>query len=80
MNVEETVEALMRLPGVGAWTAQYVAMRALAWPDAFPHTDHGVMKALNEKSPARVLAAAEKWRPWRAYAVMHLWASLKGDG
>ena len=78
VDVEETLKALMNLPGVGVWTAQYVAMRALAWPDAFPHTDHGVMKAMNETSPANVLAAAEKWRPWRAYAAMHLWTSLKG--
>jgi AraC family transcriptional regulator of adaptative response / DNA-3-methyladenine glycosylase II len=78
VDVEETLKTLMNLPGVGAWTAQYVAMRALAWPDAFPHTDYGVMKAMNETSPAKVLAAAEKWRPWRAYAAMHLWTSLKG--
>ena len=77
-DVEETVKGLLALPGVGIWTAQYIAMRALAWPDAFPHTDYGVMKAMNEKNPAQVLAAAEKWRPWRAYAVMHLWASLGG--
>lgn len=78
VGVEETLKALMNLPGVGVWTAQYVAMRALGWPDAFPHTDYGVMKAMNETSPAGVLAAAEKWRPWRAYAAMHLWTSLKG--
>jgi AraC family transcriptional regulator, regulatory protein of adaptative response / DNA-3-methyladenine glycosylase II len=78
-DVEETLKALMNLPGIGVWTAQYVAMRALAWPDAFPHTDHGVMKAMNETNPAKVLAAAEKWRPWRAYAAMHLWTSLKGS-
>jgi AraC family transcriptional regulator of adaptative response / DNA-3-methyladenine glycosylase II len=78
VDVEETVNALLALPGVGTWTAQYIAMRALAWPDAFPHTDHGVMKAMNQTNPARVLAEAEKWRPWRAYAVMHLWASLGG--
>ena len=77
-DVEETLKALMNLPGIGVWTAQYVVMRALAWPDAFPHTDCGVMKAMNETSPAKVLAAAEKWRPWRAYAAMHLWTSLKG--
>ncbi len=47
-DVEETLKGLLALPGVGTWTAQYIAMRALAWPDAFPHTDHGVMKALNE--------------------------------
>ncbi|MNC97366.1 hypothetical protein D3C83_150050 [compost metagenome] len=51
-------------------------MRALAWPDAFPHTDLGVMKALGESDPKRVLALGEAWRPWRAYAVMHLWQSL----
>lgn len=75
-DVEETVKGLLVLPGIGTWTAQYIAMRALSWPDAFPHTDLGVMKAMNETKPARVLAAAEKWRPWRAYAVMHLWATL----
>jgi AraC family transcriptional regulator of adaptative response / DNA-3-methyladenine glycosylase II len=68
---------LQALPGIGAWTAQYIAMRALAWPDAFPHGDYGVMKALGEKNPRRVLALGEAWRPWRAYAVMHLWQSLE---
>jgi AraC family transcriptional regulator of adaptative response / DNA-3-methyladenine glycosylase II len=52
------------------------ALRALSWPDAFPHTDLGVMKALGETGARRVLAAGEAWRPWRAYAVMHLWQSL----
>jgi AraC family transcriptional regulator, regulatory protein of adaptative response / DNA-3-methyladenine glycosylase II len=75
-DVETTLEGLRALPGVGEWTAQYVAMRALSWPDAFPHTDLGVMKALGETNARRVLAAAEAWRPWRAYAVMHLWQSL----
>ena len=75
-DIEATLENLRSLPGVGEWTAQYIAMRALAWPDAFPHTDLGVMKALGETSARRVLAAGEAWRPWRAYAVMHLWQSL----
>jgi AraC family transcriptional regulator of adaptative response / DNA-3-methyladenine glycosylase II len=75
-DIERTLATLRALPGIGEWTAQYIAMRALAWPDAFPHTDLGVMKALKEKQPRRVLAAAEAWRPWRAYAVMHLWRSL----
>jgi AraC family transcriptional regulator of adaptative response / DNA-3-methyladenine glycosylase II len=75
-DIERSLERLRALPGIGEWTAQYIAMRALAWPDAFPHTDLGVMKALGEKDPRRVLAAAEAWRPWRAYAVMHLWRSL----
>src|SRR5262245_41298944 len=76
-DIERTLASLRELPGIGEWTAQYIAMRALAWPDAFPHTDLGVMKALGEKRPQRVLATAEAWRPWRAYAVMHLWRSLK---
>ena len=75
-DVESTLEKLRALPGVGEWTAQYIAMRSLAWPDAFPHTDLGVMKALGETDARRVLAAGEGWRPWRAYAVMHLWHAL----
>lgn len=75
-DIEATLDRLRALPGVGEWTAQYIAMRALAWPDAFPHTDLGVMKALGMKDAKRVLAAGEAWRPWRAYAVMHLWNSL----
>jgi AraC family transcriptional regulator of adaptative response / DNA-3-methyladenine glycosylase II len=76
-NVDETLELLRELPGIGEWTAQYIAMRALGWPDAFPHTDLGVRKALGVSTPGRVLAAAEAWRPWRAYATMHLWHSLE---
>ena len=75
-DVEATLEVLRAMPGIGEWTAQYIAMRALSWPDAFPHTDLGVMKALGETRARRVLAAGEAWRPWRAYAVMHLWQSL----
>lgn len=78
-DVEETMARLKTLPGVGEWTAQYVAMRALAWPDAFPHTDLGIVKALGEKNPKRVLEIADRWRPWRAYAAMHLWKSLEGS-
>ena len=75
-NVEETMQRLQDLPGIGVWTAQYIAMRALSWPDAFPHTDLGIMKALGEKNPKRILETAEQWRPWRAYAAMHLWKGL----
>jgi AraC family transcriptional regulator, regulatory protein of adaptative response / DNA-3-methyladenine glycosylase II len=75
--VDATLAALHALPGVGPWTAQYIAMRALGWPDAFPHPDVAVLKALGEASPARALRRAEQWRPWRAYAVMHLWKSLE---
>jgi AraC family transcriptional regulator of adaptative response / DNA-3-methyladenine glycosylase II len=75
--IEQTLEQLLQIPGIGEWTAQYIAMRALAWPDAFPHTDLGIQKALAEKRPEKILALAEKWRPWRAYAALHLWQSLE---
>jgi AraC family transcriptional regulator of adaptative response / DNA-3-methyladenine glycosylase II len=79
-----TREALLTLPGIGPWTAEYVAMRALGDPDAFPATDLGVRHALERLGqPGDRVAAtalAERWRPWRAYAVQHLWASLnEGD-
>jgi AraC family transcriptional regulator of adaptative response / DNA-3-methyladenine glycosylase II len=76
-NVETTLARLQVLPGIGEWTAQYIAMRALAWPDAFPHTDLGVLKAMGETNPKRVLEYAEQWRPWRAYATMQLWKLLE---
>ena len=72
-DVEATVRALEALPGIGAWTAQYIAMRALGWPDAFPASDLVVLRALGESKPARALIRSEAWRPWRAYAVLHLW-------
>ncbi len=77
VNVEETIEQLQSLPGIGPWTAQYVAMRALGSPDAFPVGDLGLKKALGLRSEKEMLAAAEQWRPWRSYAAHHLWASLK---
>lgn len=67
---------LQSIGGIGEWTAQYVAMRALKWPDAFPHTDLGIKKALGDDNPKRILQLSEKWSPWRAYATMHLWSSL----
>jgi AraC family transcriptional regulator of adaptative response / DNA-3-methyladenine glycosylase II len=76
-SVDETLKKLRTVPGVGDWTAQYVAMRALSWPDAFPASDYGVLTAMGEKDPRRALARAEAWRPWRAYAVIHLWKSLE---
>jgi AraC family transcriptional regulator of adaptative response / DNA-3-methyladenine glycosylase II len=76
-SVDDTLDRLRAVPGVGDWTAQYIAMRALSWPDAFPASDYGVLKALGEKDPRRALALAEAWRPWRAYAVIHLWKSLE---
>jgi AraC family transcriptional regulator of adaptative response / DNA-3-methyladenine glycosylase II len=76
-DVGSVLEKLDALPGVGPWTAHYIAMRALAWPDAFPMPDVGLAKAIGEKSTPRALARAEAWRPWRSYAVMHLWKSLE---
>jgi AraC family transcriptional regulator of adaptative response / DNA-3-methyladenine glycosylase II len=76
----ETETSLIALPGIGPWTASYISMRALGDPDAFLPSDLGVRKALErlgaEAAPARASAAAEAWRPWRSYAVMHLWSSL----
>jgi len=76
-GAEAVVERLCAIPGIGAWTAQYIAMRALSEPDAFPAGDLGVRKALANGSgllsAAAVERLAEPWRPWRAYAVMHLW-------
>jgi AraC family transcriptional regulator of adaptative response / DNA-3-methyladenine glycosylase II len=76
-GTEATLAHLQTLPGIGEWTSQYLAMRALGWPDAFPHTDLAIRKAMGDLSPRRLLEEAEKWRPWRAYAAMHLWKSLE---
>ncbi|MBK8321767.1 MAG: DNA-3-methyladenine glycosylase 2 [Betaproteobacteria bacterium] len=76
-NVDATIEALQAIAGIGPWTAHYIAMRALAWPDAFPHPDVAVLKAMKESNGRRALAQAEAWRPFRAYAVLHLWKSLE---
>ena len=76
-NVSEAIKTLKTLPGVGEWTAQYIAMRALSWPDAFPHTDLGIRNALGISSVKRILEVAEAWRPWRAYATINLWHSLR---
>jgi AraC family transcriptional regulator of adaptative response / DNA-3-methyladenine glycosylase II len=74
---EPVIQQLKEIPGIGEWTAQYIAMRALAYPDAFPVGDVGIRNALLVKSPTDMLAGVEQWRPWRAYAVIHLWNSLE---
>jgi AraC family transcriptional regulator, regulatory protein of adaptative response / DNA-3-methyladenine glycosylase II len=76
-RIEATLVELRKIPGIGEWTAQYIAMRALSWPDAFPHSDLGIRKALKENNPKRITEIFEKWRPWRAYAALHLWATLE---
>jgi AraC family transcriptional regulator of adaptative response / DNA-3-methyladenine glycosylase II len=73
--LEPVLERLMALPGIGPWTAQVVAMRALRWPDAFPAGDLGLKKGAAGLSAAGLAERAAAWRPWRAYAVMHLWTS-----
>ena len=70
------VAQLTRIPGIGAWTASYIAMRALREPDAFPRGDVALQKALGGVSAARADALSEAWRPWRSYATLHLWRSL----
>ena len=71
--LDSTLAALQALPGIGDWSAQLIAMRALAWPDAWPASDIGVLQALDTRDPREATARAEPWRPWRAYAVMRLW-------
>jgi AraC family transcriptional regulator, regulatory protein of adaptative response / DNA-3-methyladenine glycosylase II len=70
------IARLIELPGIGLWTAQYIAMRALGWPDAFPSGDLGLLKAARLKSAKALERTAQRWRPWRGYAAMHLWESL----
>jgi AraC family transcriptional regulator of adaptative response / DNA-3-methyladenine glycosylase II len=76
----QTISRLLAVPGIGPWTGAYIGMRALGDPDAFPATDLGLHHALKQSgyalSPRRLAAHAEAWRPWRSYAVMHLWTSL----
>jgi AraC family transcriptional regulator, regulatory protein of adaptative response / DNA-3-methyladenine glycosylase II len=78
----EARTGLLALPGVGSWTAEYVAMRAMRDPDAFMSGDLGVRQELEalgrDARPAAVEKLAERWRPYRSYAVQHLWASLEG--
>jgi AraC family transcriptional regulator, regulatory protein of adaptative response / DNA-3-methyladenine glycosylase II len=79
-ELDASVAGLTGLPGIGPWTAQYIAMRALGEPDALPAGDLGVRKALARNgcrpSHADIVRLAEPWRPFRAYAVMYLWKSL----
>jgi AraC family transcriptional regulator of adaptative response / DNA-3-methyladenine glycosylase II len=72
---EEAARSLQQFAGIGDWTAQYIAMRALRWPDAFPAGDLVLLKAAGEQSPKQLRLTAEAWRPWRAYAAMYLWES-----
>ncbi|MFL5398520.1 MAG: AlkA N-terminal domain-containing protein [Myxococcales bacterium] len=78
-TLEDLVERLRALPGIGPWTAQYVAMRGFHEPDAFPGTDLGLLRALHNISARELEAAVERARPFRAYAAVHLWAKETGE-
>ncbi len=69
----ELLARLCEIPGIGKWTAQYIAMRALGEPDAFPVGDLGLLRALALENASELERRAEAWRPWRAYAAMYLW-------
>lgn len=78
VDPQQTIEKLVELPGIGPWTAHYVAMRALRWPDAFPTGDLGLRRALGDIDAKAIAARAEVWRPWRSYAALHLWCGAAG--
>jgi AraC family transcriptional regulator of adaptative response / DNA-3-methyladenine glycosylase II len=79
-TLEETIARLRSVPGIGEWTAQYIALRGLHHPDAFPASDIGILRNAEQifatpLSPAQLLARSEQWRPWRGYAAQHLWSA-----
>lgn len=73
---ELVMAKLQKVPGIGPWTAQYIAMRGLRWPDAFPSGDLGLLKAASLKSSRALEKLSQRWSPWRSYAAIHLWESL----
>ena len=75
-DVEAEIEKLMTIPGIGPWTAKYIAMRSMEWSDAFLETDAGIKKALSPYTPKEMRELAEAWQPWRSYATVNLWNSL----
>ena len=74
--IDPALTHLREIPGIGEWTANYIALRALAWPDAWPSGDVALMKALGTNRRREADRLAEQWRPWRAYATLHLWRQL----
>ena len=80
VEVNAFLGRLIEIPGIGKWTAQYVAMRALREPDAFPSGDLGLLRALGLDSSRELERRAEAWRPWRAYAAMYLWSRPANRG
>ena len=76
MHPEKAVAQLDALPGIGPWTAHYIAMRALRWPDGFPKEDIAIRNNLGGVSAKEADAMSQAWRPWRSYAVLHIWNGL----
>jgi AraC family transcriptional regulator, regulatory protein of adaptative response / DNA-3-methyladenine glycosylase II len=79
-TLEESIARLRSIPGIGEWTAQYIALRGLHHPDAFPASDIGILRNAEQifgtpLSPSQLLARSEQWRPWRGYAAQHLWSA-----
>jgi AraC family transcriptional regulator of adaptative response / DNA-3-methyladenine glycosylase II len=72
-DVRQLTRQLLELPGIGPWTAEYIAMRGVHWPDAFPSSDLVLRRNAGDLTSPQLLRVAEAWRPWRAYAAMHLW-------
>jgi AraC family transcriptional regulator of adaptative response / DNA-3-methyladenine glycosylase II len=81
-TTEEAIARLRAIPGVGEWTAQYIALRALRETDAFPASDLGLLRGASRgarrPTPELLLRRSEPWRPWRAYAAQHLWTADAG--
>jgi 3-methyladenine DNA glycosylase/8-oxoguanine DNA glycosylase len=77
--LDDAVIQLCKLPGIGEWTAHYIAMRSLREPDAFPAGDLALLRSISKHDPlmtkAKLAQRAETWRPWRAYAAMYLWSA-----
>jgi AraC family transcriptional regulator of adaptative response / DNA-3-methyladenine glycosylase II len=80
VSSQEMIGRMCELPGIGPWTANYIAMRALGDPDAFPASDLGLLKAAGITSARKLEDLSESWRPWRAYAAFYLWESLRERG
>lgn len=73
---EDEIKKLLEISGIGPWTANYIAMRAMGWPDVFLETDYGIKKALKTYDKKGITELAKEWQPWRSYATMNLWNSL----
>lgn len=73
LDIEGSIAAITAIPGIGSWTATYIAMRAWSWPDAFLQGDYLIKQRFPQMTPSKIVKYAERWRPWRAYANLHLW-------